>query len=94
MVTAWYPSIASPVSGVFVRRDAELIATANDVEIVHLVSPELISPDDITADREAGLPVTRIPLSRSNPFDLRRVWAPLERGSEAPTCYTRRRSPP
>lgn len=78
MVTEWYPSIASPVSGVFVRRDAELIATANDVEVVHLASPDRISPDDIAADREGGLPVTRIALTRSNLRDLRRVWAPLE----------------
>lgn len=77
MVTAWYPSLASPISGVFVRRDAELIATAHDVEVVHLVSPELLAPEDISADRDAGLRVTRIPMSRSNPLDLRRVWSSL-----------------
>jgi L-malate glycosyltransferase len=77
MVTAWYPSIASPVSGVFVKRDAELIAAENDVEIVHLASPALISPDDREADRESGLPITRIAFDRSSPMGWRRVWAPL-----------------
>lgn len=78
LVTAWYPSIASPVSGVFVRRDAELIARIHDVEVVHLASPELLSPDDVAADRESRMPVTRIPLSRANPLDLRRAWPLLD----------------
>ena len=78
MVTEWYPSVASPVSGVFVRRDAELIATENDVEIVHLAPPGRITPDDLAADRGSAIPITRITFSRSRPLDLRRVWGPLK----------------
>lgn len=80
MVTEWYPSVASPVSGVFVRRDAELIATENDVEIVHLAPPGRITPDDLAADRESAIPITRVTFSRSNPLELRRVWGPLKAG--------------
>ncbi len=78
MVTAWYPSVASPVSGVFVHRDAELIATENDVEIIHLAPPGRITPDDLVVDRRSAIPITRMTVSRSNPLDLRRVWGPLK----------------
>ena len=89
MVTAWYPSEASPVSGVFVRRDAELVATTHDVHVVHLVDPGLLSSADLEADAEAAragaVPVTRIEMSRSDPFDLvraSRALRPLLAGAD------------
>ncbi|MBM7504157.1 glycosyltransferase [Agromyces aurantiacus] len=82
MVTEWYPSVAAPVSGVFVRRDAELIATAADVEVVHLVPPGRVTDADAVADRAAAVPIRRIVMDRTDPFDRRRVAGVLARTIE------------
>ncbi|WP_253053159.1 glycosyltransferase family 4 protein [Cellulosimicrobium cellulans] len=77
------------MSGVFVQRDAELVATAHEVEVVHLVDPGLLSPADREADAEAArsgaVPVTRIEMSRTNPFDVgraARVLRPVLAGAD------------
>lgn len=77
MVTAWYPTLASPTAGIFVQHDAELIATAHEVEVVHLVSPELLSPEDLAADKHRRVKVTRVPLSRTSPRGMNAMWRSL-----------------
>lgn len=80
VVTTWYPSVVAPVSGTFVRKDAELIAAAHDVHVVHLALPEHLSAADEVADQDHLVPVTRIPMSRSDPRQFGAAWrrvAPL-----------------
>lgn len=76
-VTPWFPTLASPVSGVFVRRDAELLSERHDIEIVHLHDPELVSDDDIVADRTSPIRVHRLPMARNDPFAPLRAWRRL-----------------
>lgn len=73
-VTPWFPTLSSPISGVFVQRDAELVSTEHDVEVLHLVDPLLLSPDDLIADAELPLTVHRFPMSRASPVDAARAW--------------------
>lgn len=77
LVTTWFPSIAAPVSGTFVRKDAELIGSAHDVHVVHLAPPGQLSAADDDADRGLPFPVTRIPMSRSDPRQFRGAWRRL-----------------
>ncbi len=77
IVTTWYPSILNPVSGTFVRRDAELIARDHDVEVAHLISPHLLSEGDVALDRDSPIPIARIPMSTSDPLAIRRAWRSL-----------------
>lgn len=74
VITPWYPTVAAPVSGVFVQRDAELVASAHEVELVHLVDPALLAPADLAADAQSPFPVHRVPMSRSRPGDLVAAW--------------------
>ncbi len=74
VITPWYPTIASPISGVFVERDTELISSSHEVELVHLVDPALLSPADVAADAGSPFPVHRVPMSRSRPGDLIAAW--------------------
>ncbi len=74
VITPWYPTIASPVAGVFVRRDTELVADAHEVELLHLADPALLSPADIAADADSPFPVHRLSMSRSRPGDLLAAW--------------------
>ncbi|MBT2485399.1 MULTISPECIES: glycosyltransferase [unclassified Microbacterium] len=74
VITPWYPTIGSPVAGVFVRRDTELISTDHDVELVHLVDPSLLSEADLAADSRSAYPVHRVPMSPSRPTDLIAAW--------------------
>lgn len=85
VVTAWFPSISAPVSGTFVRKDVELIATVHDVHVVHLAPPEQLTPDDEVADQGLPFRVTRITMSRSDPRQFRAAWhclAPWISGSD------------
>lgn len=77
VITPWYPTIAAPVAGVFVQRDAALVAAEHDVELVHLVEPALLSAADIDADADAPFPVHRVPLPRNDPRGLARAWRAL-----------------
>ncbi len=77
IVTTWYPSVANPVSGIFVRRDAELLATEHDVRVLHLASPELISDADAAADAASVVPITRVPMSTFDPRAIRRAWSAI-----------------
>ncbi|WP_122260769.1 glycosyltransferase [Ornithinimicrobium cerasi] len=42
VVTTWYPTAASPGTGIFVARDVAAIATLHDVRVLHLVAPTLV----------------------------------------------------
>ncbi|MDP3952926.1 glycosyltransferase family 4 protein [Microbacterium sp.] len=74
VITPWYPTIAAPIAGVFVRRDAELVASSHELELVHLVDPALLTPADVAADAASPYPVHRVPMSRSRPGDLVSAW--------------------
>jgi glycosyltransferase involved in cell wall biosynthesis len=78
LVTTWYPTVTAPGSGIFVRKDAELLSTAHDVHVVHLASPALLSEADATADAAAPLRVTRIPMSTADPRAWRRARSALD----------------
>src|SRR5690606_36434815 len=78
LVTTWYPTARSPVSGIFVQKDATMLASAHDVRVVHLVSPELLSDADLRADAQAAVPVTRIPMATNRPWAFARAWRALQ----------------
>lgn len=44
VVTTWFPTPASPSTGIFVARDVAAIATRHDVRVLHLVAPGLAGP--------------------------------------------------
>ncbi|WP_226532617.1 glycosyltransferase family 4 protein [Microbacterium paraoxydans] len=68
MVTPWFPTLANPVAGVFVARDAALLAEVHDVHVIHLVDPTLLADgEDISADHPFTL--ERVPWSRSSVRD-------------------------
>lgn len=68
MVTPWFPTLANPVAGVFVARDAALLSEVHDVHVVHLVDPALLADGD---ENSAEHPFTleRVPWSRSSVRD-------------------------
>lgn len=68
MVTPWFPTAKNPVAGIFVARDAALLARTHDVRVVHLVDPDLLSAADETS-AEYEFPVERIAWSRSSVVD-------------------------
>ncbi|WP_309128021.1 glycosyltransferase [Microbacterium sp.] len=77
VVTPWYPTVAQPTAGVFVQRDAQLIGTHHDVEIVHLVEPHLLTEQDRVIDADSEMPVHRIPFDRNSPGTYRPAWRRL-----------------
>lgn len=76
-ITPWYPTASEPVAGVFVQRDAQLISTEHEVEVVHLVDPALLSDADLTDVPADGVRVHRIPMRYGDPRALPRVWRAL-----------------
>ena len=56
IVTPWFPTAASPSSGVFVLRDALALARRHEVRVVHLVSPALLGDEPLrtTVDHADG----------------------------------------
>lgn len=79
LLTTWFPTLAAPSSGIFVAKDAELLARRHDVQVVHLAAPRLLQADDAAADRSRAVPVTRIPMSTTNPLDLFRAGGRVRR---------------
>ena len=69
IVSTWYPSAASPVTGSFVRSDATLLARRHDVEVLHLAPPGT-SP---ALDDGSAPPVTRLRMATNDPRDIVRV---------------------
>ncbi|WP_298891298.1 glycosyltransferase [uncultured Serinicoccus sp.] len=47
VVTTWFPTAASPSTGVFVARDVAAIADRCEVVVLHLVAPHLADPADL-----------------------------------------------
>lgn len=91
LVTTWYPSVAAPGSGIFVQKDAELLAKTHEVRVVHLGSPSLIGDEDAVADREHPVPVTRIPMRTMNLHHILRAGRILSRliaDSDADVLHT------
>ena len=74
LVTTWFPTTTSPVSGIFVARDAAAIAAHPDVTsltVVHLVPP---GDDDGTRRVQHGdVRVLRIPMTPTNPAQVLRA---------------------
>lgn len=77
VITPWYPTIAAPVAGVFVKRDTELLSSTHEVELVHLVDPALLTDADLEADAASAFPVHRVKLRRNDPRGLSRAWRVL-----------------
>ncbi|MEJ6489821.1 glycosyltransferase [Leucobacter sp. USCH14] len=72
VVTPWFPSSASPGSGVFNLRDAQLIAADHEVTVLHLIHPRLLSEKERAVDAvELGeLRVVRVPFSIERPSTI------------------------
>lgn len=74
VITPWYPTIAAPISGVFVQRDAALVGASHEIELVHLVDPHLLTPADVAADAASPFPVHRVAMTRSHPGGPSAAW--------------------
>lgn len=68
LVTTWFPTKHAPMSGIFVRRDAEALSNVVDLQVVHLGHPALL--DGATQERISELRVTHIPCNLKNPLSL------------------------
>lgn len=78
-VSTWMPTTSSPSTGSFVVRDARAIADlGHDVALVHLVPPAQLGSDPLRAEL-AGLPVTRVPMSTTDPRQVARAGMELTR---------------
>jgi glycosyltransferase involved in cell wall biosynthesis len=90
IVTPWFPTAVNPVAGVFVARDATVLAEGgDDVRVVHLVDPALLSDTEHVADEEYPYTVERIPWSRRSAGDLRAARRLLsERMADADVLHT------
>lgn len=78
-VSTWLPTSSSPSTGSFVVRDARAIADlGHDVALVHLVPPDQLG-DDPEREVLAGLPVTRVPMSTTDPVQILRAGMTLRR---------------
>jgi glycosyltransferase involved in cell wall biosynthesis len=71
LVTTWYPSTLAPSSGIFVQKDVELLRRNHEVQVIHLISPDLVTQGDRS---EVDDEVVRIPMSTSNPRQIARAW--------------------
>lgn len=65
VLTTWFPTERSPGAGSFIARDVVALAHDHDVEVIHLVAPEL-DDGQRTVARE-GVTVRRIPLDVRRP---------------------------
>lgn len=76
-MTPWYPTADAPESGVFVAREAEALAEAHDVRVLHL--------DWSGRPGRAPVPgratVRRLALRRANPLDYVRARRAVRRAS-------------
>ncbi|MGM7697399.1 glycosyltransferase [Microbacterium sp. A84] len=65
VVTTWLPTAGHPETGAFVARDIEMLRADHDVEVLHLSAS--------TEDTSVDFPVTRVPMSPSNPLSIARA---------------------
>ncbi|WP_298746740.1 glycosyltransferase [uncultured Serinicoccus sp.] len=89
VVTTWFPTAASPATGVFVARDVAAIADRHEVVVLHLVAPRLADrepPGGADAPGPAdGIPVEQLVMDPRRPDHLARAArriADLERGAD------------
>lgn len=72
VVTTWWPTPASPATGVFVARDVAALATRHDVRVLHLVAPGLAG-DEVGAaapdPRLDGAPAVMAPAEATVPVE-------------------------
>lgn len=84
-VSTWMPTSSSRSTGSFVVRDARAIADlGHDVALVHLVPPAQLGQDP-PREELAGLPVTRVPMSTTDPLQVARAaraLGELSRGAD------------
>src|SRR5699024_1343345 len=74
------PTPGRPSPGALVVRDAQAIAApggGHDVHLLHLVPPEQYAEGLAEQDTIGGLPVTRVPMSTSNPVQNARAGRTL-----------------
>jgi glycosyltransferase involved in cell wall biosynthesis len=76
VVSTWFPSASAPASGVFVRRDVELLRRTHEVDVLHLHPHGAVGPTD------AAPGVRRLAMSTSNPADILRAARSLRAGLE------------
>ena len=78
MVTSWFPTKKNSSSGTFVVKDCQALAASGaDINVVHLVSPQL---DDGSRHLKVhGLKTVRIPMATNNPFSIVRARLRLQR---------------
>lgn len=82
MVTSWFPTEKNPSSGTFVVKDCQALAAGGaDINVVHLVSPQL--DDGSRHLRVHGLKTVRIPMATYKPFSIVRARLRLQRYIEA-----------
>lgn len=80
VVTTWFPTAASPATGVFVARDVAAIARRHEVQVLHLVAPRLLGDEDGAAGADAadgpgatGYAVERLAMDPRRPDHVRRA---------------------
>jgi glycosyltransferase involved in cell wall biosynthesis len=72
-VTTWLPTRSHPSTGAFVVKDVRAVAEqGHDVALVHLAPPGQLDPgvleaDSVLGDHGARVPITRIPMSTTDP---------------------------
>lgn len=74
VVTTWFPSASAPSSGVFVRRDVELLRRDHEVDVLHLHPHGAVGPAEATPG------VRRQAMSTANPVDVLRASRALRAG--------------
>ncbi|GAA2894090.1 glycosyltransferase [Microbacterium esteraromaticum] len=83
VVTPWFPTADSPVSGVFVRREVEALSTVHDVTVLHL---DWQRGAPLAATRApGGHDYRHVPLNRSDPrsyLRARRLVGELSAGAD------------
>lgn len=75
VVTTWLPTASHPETGAFVMRDIEMLRADHDVEVIHLSASG--------EDTAVAFPVTRVPMSPSNPVSIARAAKVIAARAEA-----------
>lgn len=82
LVTPWFPTPIAPVSGIFIHRDALLISTQHEVEVVHIADPYVLGSEEADSPSTPQLRVHRVPTSLSRPGDIARAGRRIHEMSE------------
>ncbi|WP_130013953.1 glycosyltransferase [Serinicoccus sediminis] len=71
VVTTWFPTAASPSTGVFVARDVAAIAERHEVRVLHLVAPHLAGAS--APGLPDGIPVEQLVMDPRRPDHVARA---------------------